>query len=209
MRFISFTLLSFLLISCGKKNFPDYSSRHIPQRQEDEGGFYKAQFTSLNGVRVEAHSILWTKGFQFYARVVMANGPMRVRFQQNIHKGSRCPVQSDDLNGDGIIDYSEVLKSSGDIIIPLDGKLKSQTEGNDWFPASNKKGRYYYSRSAAIFHILDELRSVDLYPVNGFGRLDEEEDLNLHQRTIILLGSPTDPLLPVACALIKEEYISE
>jgi hypothetical protein len=198
-------ILIFVFISCGKSKFPDYEDHSPFERERQNGGFYHGFLKILNpqfAGKIKASYVLWIKDVQFYAGVKVHNAPPEVRYQQYIHSGARCPARSDDLNGDGLIDFSEVLQSSGKILVPLDGSLKSQREGSEWFPVTTVRGKYSYSRAAAVYHLMEDLRSSDPYMRNDMIKLGPSENLDLNRRTIIIYGSESDPLLPVFCAEI-------
>lgn len=197
------------LLSCGKQKFPDYEDNSDLQREEQEAGVYGAKFVSLNpqaSGNIRAHAVLWTRGNQFYVRVIQHSRNPRVRHQQFIHKGGRCPQSTDDRNGDNKIDYAEAVQSSGEMLIPLDRSLKTQAHGNEWFPTSDSAGTFNYSRSVGIHDLLIDLRANDPNPDDMLGKLDAGENLEVDQRTIIIYGTSTDPMLPIACAEIYEEF---
>jgi hypothetical protein len=194
--------------ACGKQKFPDYEPDILSSFEEQEEGYFSAQFQGLNFHRagnVKAKSVLWIRGNQFYARIVMLRARGAVRYQQYIHKGSRCPDQRDDINGDNLIDMEEVIRASGELLIPLDRNLNSQRLGNEWFPKTDRKGMYYYTRAGAITEMMKDLRQDDPYPGRGNGKLSPGEDLAMDQRTIVIYGSSSDPLLPVACAKVVRD----
>ncbi len=206
-----FICISFLvaLISCGKQTFPDYSDDSDWQREEQEVGTFGATFTTLNAHKsgnFKGHAVLWTRGIQFYIRVIMTSAQPRVRHLQAIHTGGRCPQKSDDKNGDNILDFTEVLAASGPQLIPLDRTLKSQTQGSDWFPSTDGEGTMNYSRSAAIFHLMEDLRGRDPFPGDYLAKLGAGENMDIGQRTIIIYGTSTDAMLPIACGEIYEEF---
>ncbi len=153
--------------------------------------------------RFKVSALMWIDGNQFYARVVMDKGPRKIRFKQFIHQGSRCPDRRDDLNLDQTIDYSEAITASGDILIPLDGNIENQDSGKGDFPSTNEKGMYYYSRSGSISKMLNDLRLPDVDLKDNISKLTKNENLDLERRVMILYGSSGDPLLPVACLMIK------
>jgi hypothetical protein len=200
-----FCILILCTLSCGKNEFPDYEDNSAFEQEEQEEVFFRGTFETINSQKAKKISglyVLWIEDVQFYVKVMVSNAPSKVRYQQYIHSGERCPVRSDDLNGDGIIDFSEVLQSSGKILVPLDGVLRTQTDGIDWFPLTNAGGKYSYSRAGAIFHMMEDLRSKDPLLRPDMTKLTSSENLDLNRRTIILYGSASDPLLPVACAEI-------
>ncbi len=196
-------------MSCGKQKFPDYTDDSGLQREEEESGAYGAKFSPLNSRKTgnfKGHAVLWTRGIQFYIRVILTESQPRVRHIQSIHKGGRCPESSDDANGDGILDYAEVMQSAGPMLVPLDRSLRTQGHGNDWYPTTDGEGTMNYSRSVAVFKMLEDLRRPDPIPEDLLGKLNADETLDLDQRTIIIYGSSTDPLLPIACAEIYQEF---
>lgn len=176
----------------------------VLQHEEAEASF-KASFRPLNGLgkRIKAQGLLWVKGRQIYIRIVMNNSFPSLRYQQYLHTGSRCPGNGDDTNGDRIVDAYEARKASGDLLIPLDKNIQKQIKGMEWFPVSDKGGEYYYSRATALPFLMDDLYQEDRFPSDGIAKLENGEPLDLDRRTIIIYGTPSDPLRPVACAEIK------
>lgn len=201
----------YLLIAagCGKKEFPDYSGKDFVSYEEADGNF-DVDFVYLNTLHVrrfQINSSMWIKGKQMYVSVHMKNAPPKVRFQQFIHKGLRCPDSRDDQNGDNVIDLSEVMDASGEILIPLDSTLQEQLKGREWFPTTNKKGKYFYSRAASVSKLLEDLYKDDEIPGDGMSKLPMNDSLSLERRVMIIYGSKNNPLLPVACGVLKPKYL--
>lgn len=198
------------LISCGKQKFPDYSDDDSDlQREEQEAGTYGATFKTLNPHKsgnFKAHAVLWTRGIQFYVRVIMTGAQPRVRHLQAVHTGGRCPEKSDDKNGDNILDFTEVLAAAGPQLIPLDRSLKTQVHGSEWFPTTDREGTMNYSRSVAVFNMMADLRARDPVPGDFITKLGAGENLDIGQRTIVIYGTSTDSMLPIACGEIFEEF---
>jgi len=195
--------------SCGQRDFPDYSGSTEQQREEQQSGIYFGELIPLNKALtgpIEGHTKIWIQGIQFYTKVILKRGIARLRHEQYIHAGSECPNAAQDLNSDGIISISEVMRSSGKRLIPLDRILKTQKDGLGWFPTTSKNGSYVYSRSTAVFHLLEDLRSPDSSSHDHLGKLGEGEGLDLHRRTLILYANVDNILLPVACAEIRESF---
>ena len=194
------------LLSCGKQAFPDYSHENGGLPYDSQEVVLGGEFSFLNVKsirRFKISSLMWLDGNQFYARVVMEKGPQKIRFKQFIHRGSQCPDHRDDLNLDETIDYSEAITASGEILIPLDGNIENQQSGKSYFPSTNEKGSYYYSRSGSISKMLNDLRLPDGDLKDNISKLTKSENLDLERRVMILYGSSGDPLLPVACLIIK------
>jgi hypothetical protein len=189
-----------ILVSCGKQDFPDYQDEAVALEHEEVEATYHARFQNLNGSKVRAQGFLWVKGRQFYVKVVVKNSSPFIRHQQFIHSREKCPK--------GRIDYQEVESQVGEILIPLDRHIQSQEKGMEWFPVANKDGEYYYSRATALPFLIHDLYQKDLKPHDGITKLPQDEKLELDRRTIMLYGSATNPLEPVACAeIFFESYI--
>jgi hypothetical protein len=205
VRINFFIFILFLVLSCGQQEFPDYNSGKDLKDYEVAPGVFSAEFSMLNKARLQVSALFWVRDDQFYAKVVMIKGPVKVRYQQFIHKGARCPDKQDDENKDGVIDFSESLTASGDILIPLDKFIEEQDKGSEWFPKTSARGRYYYSRSASIDRMMEDLSATDTFARDGISKLGRLEELALSVRTIILYGTSKNPFLPVACAVIREK----
>lgn len=203
-----FCIYSVLIFqSCGKQKFPDYDSQ--PERQEEQApGYYTGSYASLNSRyngTIKAHSVLWTKGQQFYARVVILKSSPSIIYQQYVHKGSLCPTMNDDVNRDGVLSAEEAIRVAGHMLIPLDRNLRTQQSGLEWFPRTDRYGMYYYSRSGDISEMMKDLRKPDTAPERGLAKLNRSENLNLDQRTIILYRSSSEAFLPVGCTELRED----
>lgn len=132
----------------------------------------------------------------------------RVQHIQNVHVGTRCPTQSDDENGDGLIDIVEMKKVTGDVLIPLDADLSSIAAGADSWPMG--KG-HTYVKSAKTTDMLN-----DLY---ASSRLTTDSSINLAGRVVMVHGTvdlsrvpqsvqtlnglPRNITVPITCGVIK------
>lgn len=198
---VLFLILTSIFLSCGKQSFPDYKSEE-DATIEVQSVHLSGMFVPLNGSRMKAEYLTWTEKQQIYFRIKINHYKRNVRVQQYLNKGSRCPGPYSDLDGNSVIDFEEIQISSGEMLMPLDKKLNSQLEGSEWFPETDNEGNYYYSRSGALFKIMEDLTEDDTYVNDGLGKLSKGEKLNLESRTIILFGDGDNPLKPVACAEI-------
>lgn len=124
---------------------------------------------------------------------------------QHIHEASRCPTQSADVNGDGIVDVIEGLPFYGPIMIPLDADLADTSSQVPTFPlASGARGAYRYTADApvaaleaALGHALDlASRHVVVHGV------DLATPLPATVQT--LPGVPAQLTLPIACGELHE-----
>lgn len=196
----------FILIGCGQK-FPDYEDK-LPQYEYYEGSF-RGSFESINVRAVgqtSGYVAITARHNQFYARLSLQNHIPHIKHQQMIHKGDRCPDQKSDLNGDGIIDFTEVINISGLALLPLDGDLSSRRRGFDLFPLSDQHGKYIYSESASLSKMMQELRGESKDPTVYFERLEYSESLDLDKRVVIVFGDGKNDLMPIACAVLKFDF---
>lgn len=144
---------------------------------------------------------------------------------QYVHMASRCPsLDRDDLNEDGFIDFSEAQAASGKMLMAIDSDLKNLSEED--FPMSDTAGGYFYDESSTTQDLLNALREPLENPESSlFARLEEDEELELNQRVIIIYGVGADvelpetiatrpnataqESLPVACSEIEEVEIED
>ena len=198
-----------IFASCGQKDFPDYSDSAGLEREEQQSGIYAGELIPLNRALtgpIDGHLKIWIQGIQFYAKVILKRGLGRLRHEQYIHLGSECPGSANDVDGNGVLSISEVVEFSGQRLIPLDRILKSQKDGLGWFPTTNKKGSYAYSRSTSVRDLIEDLRAPDYSPHDHLAKLGAGENLDLDRRTLILYGTIDGILLPLACAEIRESF---
>lgn len=192
--------LSFILFSaCGKQSFPNYDVYVDAPQFEEERAKYSAKFQNLNHSRVQAESEVWIQGNQFYVKVNLKNSAPLVKYRQYIHIGGNCPTSRDDLNGDGEIDFFEVLKVSGDLLVPLDKNLESQGLGDDWFPIAGTEGKYFYSSATWFNRFMIDLTSPDENPSDNLAKLSAGESFFPDERVIILYRETSDSYHPVTC----------
>lgn len=134
---------------------------------------------------------------QFWARVKV-NGPQTTQMHaQYIHSGSVCPDMKDDLNRDGYLDFMEVYKIAGPILLPLDSNLNAQLKGLNEFPVMRKNsGLYYYSESCNSERLMADLKRTDIFPYDMITKLHPSEKIDLTKRIIIIYGVSADRNLP-------------
>ena len=115
-----------------------------------------------------------------------------VPHRQFILTGKRCPVASDDLNQDGVIDVMETFKASGKVLIPLDDNLGTQISPYESFPFGN----FSYQEEIKISALEDDLREVDLDTTDHVVKLPRKDPLNLENKVMIVLGVSEKRFLP-------------
>jgi hypothetical protein len=157
----------------------------------------------MNG-RSKGHYLIWIKDNQFYVRIIFSKAPKNSRIHQYIHAGSQCPSLAVDRDGDRMINLFESMAISGPVLIPLDGNLASQREGIDWFPHTDKTGMYYYSRSASLKLLLDDLASWNKGDeIDILTTLSKSNLLALHKRVLILYQQKEGSIFAFSCAPIQ------
>ena len=178
----------------------------ILQRQEDIG-LYQAILAPLNSsvagetvgnVQVEV------VGDDFAVEVRVKGAPAGVKHIQSIMTGTSCPDLSQDVNGDGLIDIMEGMKSFGKVLIPLDSNLSEQIAGSDFGPIANSAGAYVYRRSTSLTTLLADLRAADPDTQDHIVKLPFGSDLNLSGRIVVVHGVSTDSALTDSVATIGD-----
>lgn len=151
--------------------------------------------------------------------VRFSNGPAKSIHSQNIHVGSRCPNESDDINRDGYIDAEEVASVVNEVLIPLDDDISSQWMGLGTFPVSDDFGYYFWSRATPFEKMMADLRDEDINLKDEYVKIGSDKALTMIGKVVLIRGVPdTTPLpetvlgrgrlsphagLPVACAVIR------
>lgn len=224
-RWILFTFFNVLLcvlsVSCGK----GYDDEEKGQRQEEVAvAQFESQLRPLNS-RVGLYSgvlRITIDDNQFWARISFEGPYTGSMSSQYIHMGGRCPTMSDDLNGDGYVDFKEAHSVLGDMLIPLDSILETQMKGMGNFPRIKKKNSYYYTESTSFTRMMDDLRDQDQFPNDYISKLSRNESLDLDRRVVVIYGVsderrlpssvesydgfPPQATLPIACGEIIERY---
>lgn len=165
---------------------------------EEEGLFYEAPFlTALNSdvseVAVEADGLFSVEDDVFFAEVAAINVTPDAVHPQHIHAEGTCPPPEADTNEDGYIDVVEGVPYYGQILVPLDSDLSSTDPGV--FPEP-EDAAYDYVEDVAWDALLDNLQAEDPNPDDAVVKLEEGEELNLAERTVVIHGVALDTPLP-------------
>ncbi len=213
------SLLCFLtLVSCGR----GYEVNEGIQETLVEGR-YTAKLNSLNTSmgRYTGWLNLSIHDNQFWARVKVEGPQTSQMHAQYIHVNGSCPSMKDDLNQDGYLDFMEVYKIAGPILLPLDSNLNSQMKGLNEFPTMRRNSpHYYYSEASNSDRLMADLRRKDVYVDDMLTKLGPRERLNLTKRILVIYGTkaeryfpesvstfdgyPKQISIPVACGEIAE-----
>lgn len=192
----------FVLLSCRDHHFPQYIDEAVRSRVNEAQVIFQGRFRALDSTS-RGHYLLWMRKNQFYARIIFTKAPGRSRIHQYVHLGPGCPDLRDDKNGDRKLNFFETIASVGPVLIPLDGNLASQGEGFEWFPSTDRKGRYYYSRSASLLDLLEDLEPSSLRLRPFFAKLSPSEPLALHRRVLLIYREDQEGIWAIACSAIE------
>lgn len=133
----------------------------------------------------------------FIADVEAAGLDAGILHAQHIHAEGECPPASADTNDDGYIDVVEGLPFYGAILVPLDGDLGMQAAGMpEGFPTASSNGVVDYEESADLSDMLDNLRADDPNADDPIVKLEDDGELDLPSRTVVLHGVDPDTELP-------------
>lgn len=214
-----------MLMGCSKGG--SGSEKNVISEKEnlesDMKGIHMAVLTPVNKnipSRINGSLTILKEKEDFVADVRLAGAPGSVIHSQNIHLGSRCPDERDDVNGDGYIDAQEGAKVYREVLIPLDDDLTSQWMGLGTFPVSDEFGYYFWSRTAPYEKLLKDLRDLDINPADDFAKMNTSKAFNLSGNVVVITGVPEAiPLpesvsdrgrltkhlaLPIACGVIRK-----
>jgi hypothetical protein len=171
---------------------------------EPNEGLYQANLSSLNTAvagATQGTALLKVDG-KFAASILVNNSPASISHRQYITTGTRCPVASDDVNKDGLLDSSEVTPAIGQYLIPLDDNLEAQSAGGK-FPIANAAGTYLYNEEALLDTMLADLYLTDTNTSDNTVKLPAEENLNLAGKVVIVQSVTSSRTLPIACGLLS------
>jgi len=203
MRLLGVILLLSVISSCGKSNsnagLPYDEVRTAPPTTGvPEESLYMAKFVTLNphiNGTIPGSATVQRQGDKFYAYVRIFGSVPNGLHQQYIHEGTRCPTASDDSNQDGLLDKTEAQNVLGRVLIPLDANISSQKAGRNIFPVADESGTYFYERVTSFKKLFKDLKNTN--------KLQLDQGLEIDGKTVMLLGSPGDPELPVVCGIFK------
>lgn len=195
----SLILLSLVAFSCTNSN---KSSDQESQTQEPITQIYEAQIQSLNSnvtnLQTSGKARFVIDGNKMHITIDIKNAPPAIEHWQHFHgftdEGiATCASESEDVNGDGIIDVVETETESGTTMVPFN-KLPAEMDiPTDTYPVADDNGSYHYEIEVS----LDDLESAF---ANAFGG----SELNLDSRVIYIHGVPSDTNLPETVASLGD-----
>lgn len=131
----------------------------------------------------------------FNAQVDLMNGAPDTTYRQSIRTASSCPTEEADTNDDGFIDGAEGYAVYGNMIVPLDGDLSSQTSGMEGFPTTDQTGSYVYREQAPLPAMITDLTGEDTDTTDDIEKIDSDT-LDLTNKVVVIEGVPESTELP-------------
>ena len=196
------TSLLILAAACGKAGSP----AGTPYREElradgsNINGNYTAQLFPVN-INLHAPNAgkasMTREGDELIARVKLTVGAKGADYRQAVYWGNRCPGVEADTNHDGWIDMTEMESGLGDVIIPLDGDLDSQSQGTGQYPNGySNRGAYFYKRTASFSRFFEDLKSPDENTHDRVMKLGENTGFTFLGKVILIQGATEDYNIP-------------
>lgn len=196
------TSLLILAAACGKAGKPT----GLPYREElrADGSNINGTYTAdLYPVNINLHApkagkATFTRmGDELTARVKLDVGAKGAYYRQAVYWGNRCPGIEADANKDGYLDMTEIESTLGDVIIPLDGDLDSQSGGTGVYPSGmNARGSYFYKRTASFSRFFEDLKDIDPNTNDRVRKLEDQTGFTFIGKVILVQGATSDFNIP-------------
>lgn len=215
--------LLILAAACGKAGNPS----GLPYREE-----LQADGSNINGtysavlfpVNINLHApksgmaTFTRSGDELIAKVKLDVGAQGANYRQAVYWGSRCPGIESDANKDGYLDMTEIEATLGDVIIPLDGDLDSQSGGTGNYPSGhNARGSYFYKKTASFARFFEDLKDTDPNTRDRVRKLEDQSGFTFLNKVVLIQGASSafnipdtvssyyglsrESSLPVACGV--------
>lgn len=184
-------LIMFAFLSCGgDSGNSDEFERQEEQIPEPEviQKVYRADLRVVNPAvvdDVEGLTIIRLEDETFEVNIAARNVPSSVHPLQ-IRTGKSCPTISDDVNGDGYVDFNEAQAVSGGVFIPLDNDLDNLLADNLNYPNGGFLRAFGYREDTTRKQLVTELGA--------------ESGLDFANRVVMVLGVDADEELPPTVA---------
>ncbi len=189
--------MSFLLLgaACGKagKTTVDPYQEELKSDGSNINGTYSAVLFPVNINLHAPNSGMATftrNGDELTSRVKLTVGAQGASYRQAVYWGNRCPGIESDTNKDGYLDMTEIEASLGDVIIPLDGDLDSQSAGTGSYPSGeNVRGSYFYKRTASFSRFFEDLKAPDENTRDRVRKLEDQSGFTFLGKVILVQGA--------------------
>ncbi len=240
LKFLSLLIVSCFAISCGEKKSSNILKRKNEILESSKKETAQSQFPDDNAGNSETALGHFSVKFSPIQNTLIPSGGFKIFFDlsefkifgeiknlkpgikhlQAIHVNGECPNELDDLNQDGLVDFSEGFLKFGPQLIPLDGNLSTQIEGIDYGPISDEEGKYFYQKSVDSQLLEEDLIAEDDNNFDDIVKLELGDELNLQGRVVVIYNYLNEFLLesnktfhsftndkkiiPIACGMIKK-----
>lgn len=204
-----------LLASCGSSDSDSkdasagFSQNETIQADGSNiNGIYAANLLPMNynlHFKSVGAATLQREGDNFSAKARMKYGPKSTPHVQAVYTGRRCPSIQDDLNKDAYIDMKEAMVAIGQISIPLDSDLDSQSGGS--YPSGDAAGKYFYEATASFERMFADLKAPDTDPNDNMIKLPESEGLTFPGRVVLIQGVADSIKLPATVTAFEGQDV--
>ncbi len=189
--------MSLLLLgaACGKAGTP--TATPYQEELKSDGSNIKGTYSAvLFPVNINLHApnsgmATFTRtGDELIAKVKLNVGAKGASYRQSVFWGNRCPGIESDTNKDGYLDMTEIEATLGDVIIPLDGDLDSQSAGTGSYPSgANVRGSYFYKRTASFSRFFEDLKAPDENTRDRVRKLEDQSGFTFLGKVILIQGA--------------------
>ncbi len=196
--------MSLLLLgaACGKAGNP-VATPYQEELKSDGSNINGSYSAILFPVNINLHApksgmaTFTRKGDELIAKVKLTVGAQGAYYRQAVYWGNRCPGIESDTNKDGYLDMTEIESTLGDVIIPLDGDLDSQSSGTGNYPSGmNARGSYFYKRTASFSRFFEDLKSPDENSRDRVRKLEDQSGFTFLGKVVLVQGASEDFNIP-------------
>ncbi|MES2527941.1 MAG: hypothetical protein V4598_12685 [Bdellovibrionota bacterium] len=205
MKSLSWPLTMSLLLlgaACGKAGKP-VGTPYQEELKSDGSNISGTYSANLFPVNINLHApkagmaTFTRKGDELIAKVKLTVGAQGAYYRQAVYWGNRCPGIESDTNKDGYLDMTEIESTLGDVIIPLDGDLDSQSSGTGNYPSGmNARGSYFYKRTASFSRFFEDLKSPDENTRDRVRKLEDQSGFTFLGKVVLVQGASEDFNIP-------------
>lgn len=208
LSFIAISLSFALLTSCGKDGGGRSKGPESPVLEEQVAeGTYEAILRPFNnhlsGYLPSGTANIKIQGDNVQIKTLL-DDDARVPHMQAILSGTRCPVASDDSNGDGLIDIEEAYRASGSVFIPLDSDINGASEGSGVYPIGSG---FTYIENASLSRMEADARQRTNQNLNLAGRVvlihGVAQSTKMPETAATRDGISPQASVPIACGILK------
>jgi hypothetical protein len=218
------TSLLILAAGCGKAGKPSGTPYREELRTDGSNiiGTYTAELYPVN-INLHApksgRATFTRDGDELTVRVKLDVGASGALYRQAVYWGNRCPGIEADQNKDGFLDMTEMEATLGDVIVPLDGDIDTQSDGTGMYPSGAiKRGSYFYKKTASFSRFFEDLKAADPNTHDRVRKLENQQGFTFLGKVILIQGATAafripetvssyyglsrERSLPIACGVI-------